>query len=458
MPRRTGRKGPTVTRAQRDHATAPKVRYIRKPIHQGKSGLLVPINILDVATLYFKFTDEDLVDRVNGLPLIFTRAGIGRFYNGNRILSIAGTDVPRFDHDPVTGEPLGLLFEPDSDNILPQTDNFLDTSWIHQNMEAPVKNVTGPDGVASSAWTVIDNATDSYHAVRQIGVFPTVDNRRANVYVQAGTLRYATFATRVYGSTPSSRVNIFDTQEGVYSHTGNAYLGQTVENLPNGWSRLGITAFDANTAYQDFLMGTSSGPDPLDTSYIGSGGTMHFAFPQAEFDYDSSYVEVPATSPVAHFPDLGSLTDLSWFNPTEGTWFAVVRPLYSPNENLGYLFTATVGGSTLNAHALLLDGQDPTARVSSGGVDSDIDGSGVTSAKDITKIASAYQVDDFVCYAEGIQIGPAISSMDLPVGTIDEFTLGMAQNSLLQFGGHVLEFGFADTRLPNNLLSTVTGG
>ena len=48
----------------------------------------------------------------------FTRASTGTFVGSNGVLQTASTDVPRFDHNPTTGESLGLLVEEARTNLL----------------------------------------------------------------------------------------------------------------------------------------------------------------------------------------------------------------------------------------------------------------------------------------------------------------------------------------------------
>jgi hypothetical protein len=70
---------------------------------------------------------------VSGQNLItFTRASDGTYVDSDGLIKTAGTDVPRFDHDPVTGECLGLLVEEQRTNLLLRSEEFDDTSaWIN---------------------------------------------------------------------------------------------------------------------------------------------------------------------------------------------------------------------------------------------------------------------------------------------------------------------------------------
>jgi hypothetical protein len=63
--------------------------------------------------------NKSLVDSVSGQNLItFTRASTGTFVDSDGVIRSAGNDVPRFDHNPLTGECLGLLVEEQRQNLL----------------------------------------------------------------------------------------------------------------------------------------------------------------------------------------------------------------------------------------------------------------------------------------------------------------------------------------------------
>jgi hypothetical protein len=73
-----------------------------------------------VPSLDLRFADnKSLVDAVTGASLVtFTRASSGTFVDSAGVIQTAATNVPRFDHNPTTGESLGLLVEEQRTNLL----------------------------------------------------------------------------------------------------------------------------------------------------------------------------------------------------------------------------------------------------------------------------------------------------------------------------------------------------
>lgn len=70
--------------------------------------------------LDLRFADnKSLVDDITGTNFVtFTRASSGTYIGSDGLIKTATTDEPRFNHNPVTGESLGLLVEEQRSNLL----------------------------------------------------------------------------------------------------------------------------------------------------------------------------------------------------------------------------------------------------------------------------------------------------------------------------------------------------
>jgi len=74
----------------------------------------------------------------------FTRAHIATFVNSQGLIETAPEDNPRFDHDPATGAPKGLLLEEARKNVLLRASNMLILVWscsgtsIATSMDLPI--------------------------------------------------------------------------------------------------------------------------------------------------------------------------------------------------------------------------------------------------------------------------------------------------------------------------------
>lgn len=99
-------------------------------------------------------------------PLVtFTRASTATFINSAGVLQTAATDVPRFDHDPVTRESLGLLVEEQRTNLLLNSDT-LSTQSVTVTAVAHTLSFYGTGTVTLTGASTAGPATGT-------GAFPT---------------------------------------------------------------------------------------------------------------------------------------------------------------------------------------------------------------------------------------------------------------------------------------------
>ncbi len=88
-----------------------------------------------------------LIDSVSGTNLTtFSRASIGTYVDASGVIQTAANDEARFDHDPDTGESLGLLIEESRTNFVKDNDQVMDA-----RANCSTAFTAGPDGNASSA-------------------------------------------------------------------------------------------------------------------------------------------------------------------------------------------------------------------------------------------------------------------------------------------------------------------
>jgi len=85
----------------------------------------------------------DFRDGVLPSNVTFSRASGGTYFNSSGTLVEVGTDTPRFDHDPITLAPLGLLIEVSSTNLA-----------RNPRGEGAVAGVIGSGGAMPTNWAV----------------------------------------------------------------------------------------------------------------------------------------------------------------------------------------------------------------------------------------------------------------------------------------------------------------
>jgi hypothetical protein len=99
----------------------------------------------NVSGAVFDFMTGGLDPRIS-----IARASSAWHYNSAGNLVEVGSNVPRFDYDPVTLAARGLLTEGARTNIALHSRDFTQSAWVKTNITAAL-NVTGIDGIGNSA-------------------------------------------------------------------------------------------------------------------------------------------------------------------------------------------------------------------------------------------------------------------------------------------------------------------
>jgi hypothetical protein len=83
--------------------------------------------------------------------ITFTRGGIGTYTDANGLIKNAASNEARFDHNPITGESLGLLIEEQRTNLLTYSENFDNAAWAKVGTCTISSNTTtAPDGALTA--------------------------------------------------------------------------------------------------------------------------------------------------------------------------------------------------------------------------------------------------------------------------------------------------------------------
>ena len=191
-------------------------------------------------------TGKTLDDRVSGNNLVtFSRASTGTYVGSDGLIKTAVADAPRFDHDPVTGESLGLLIEESRTNF--QSYSVVSTSngWTPSRLTLTANQATAPDNSSSAALITEDTSTDIRYFIGSNYLFTSGTTYCNSMFFKAGTLDLVqlTLPGAAFGT--SQHAN-FDLTNGVVT----AEVGGTafIESYQNGWYRCSFAAVATTTA------------------------------------------------------------------------------------------------------------------------------------------------------------------------------------------------------------------
>jgi len=107
----------------------------------------------DGSTLSLDFTQMSTLADLTSRGLTFSRSTSGTFINANGLVATATAGNPRFDYDPSTLQPRGLLIEGSANNLLTYSD-VRTTGWSGINATGTNDSATAPDNTnTATLWT-----------------------------------------------------------------------------------------------------------------------------------------------------------------------------------------------------------------------------------------------------------------------------------------------------------------
>ena len=206
-------------------------------------------------TLDLNFAATKTLDR----RITFTRDGVGTYVDDMGIIKYASNNTPRFDHDPTTGESLGLLIEEARTNNIDQSNAG---NWSNTNITRGTNTSqdVSPEGLNTS--TIITETTgDGLHRIKSPNISFT-DTRTFSVWIKrnSGTRDLYINANAIMGAVLNFD---FDT-ETLGSTTGTA----SFERYPNQWYRFILTGTGTGNTNGVYIQFTQSGNEG-DDSYVG---------------------------------------------------------------------------------------------------------------------------------------------------------------------------------------------
>jgi len=249
--------------------------------------------------------------------ITFTRTSTGTYVDESGVIRNAVADEPRFDHDPETGECLGLLIEEQRTN---RVTNNEDLSLWKQNSN-PTLNSN--DTVSPDGNTTADKVTQTNQVFT--GVSTDMSGITTNtVYSCSVFIKPDGDTTTRFGFYDTSNwQGSLDTDWSSGEPSTNGSLGGAsdivYEEYPNGWYR---ASFKASTQSNAFAGTVSFHCHPDRT---GTGKSAWFWGAQLEAGaFPTSYIPTSGSTETRN-PDKVSMEGdnfSDWYNQSEGTFYS----------------------------------------------------------------------------------------------------------------------------------------
>ena len=382
----------------------------------------------------------------------FTRASTATFVGANGLIQTAASGAARFDHNPATGESLGLLVEEARTNNATYSEQFDNAAWIKAGggVTITANSIAAPDGTitadtyagdGTSAMRYLVNTSDSSTGPKTISVFAKANtNNFLQLFFSGGVSSWANF----------------NVSTGVVGSIGTLCTA-SMQLLPGGWYRCILYTTDTTAVAPCLNLVTSSSSSRAESNTLSTSVYL-WGFQAEAGAFPTSYIPTVAST-VTRAADVASMTGTnfsSWYRQDEGTAYikTVNRSINSPAAPL--VFSVGAGGFPFN-ELLEWDGTGSTNAIllrvfTTAGVQSaNITGT-VNSANNVNIAAGAFKLNNFAVSLNGNT--PLVdNSGDL--SAVD--TLHIGKNwSTSRYSGTIARLAYYPVRLPDAQLQALT--
>jgi len=382
-------------------------RFHRPNARSQSERLFILNNLGDGSTLSLDFTTGVLDSR-----LTFTRASTTATYiNSNGYVTTAGTNVPRFDHDPTTLAPRGLLVEGQATNLLNWSESFATSGGTNNNWaDTSITRTTGQADPANGTTAIRFTASAGNATVISSAAIGSSAARTFSVWLR-----------RVSGT-------------GNIQYTQNNGTNWTTQAITSTWTRYSFT----HTVYHR-----------VGIRIVTSGDAIEMWGAQLETGSGASSYIPTGASQVTRNADNCEILDLTTigFNANAGTIYTDVGTRLNTGSQRNYTFLPASGSNNQ-----IFEGSGLAFNVySSGSFVAQIG----TSAIAAQKIAAAYAVNDYAVSVAGGAV--ATDTLGAVPSSLTKLTIGGSiVNAAAYMNGCVRVFKYWPTRLDNATLQSLT--
>jgi hypothetical protein len=407
------------------------------------------------ATLALDFTsgNQTLDPRIT-----FTRATTATFTGSNGLIQTAAIDAPRFDYNPTTLAPLGLLIEEQRTNLLTYSEQFDNAAWTKTRSSITADATTSPDGTVDADKLVEDTDNNSHH----VGVnfsFTSGTTYTISVYAKAAerpSLQIA-LTNPAFGSTV---IGAFDLLNGLSTGSGGTGRSQTITPIGNQWYRCSLTisaTATATSAVRFYIASTYSAASVSSYTGDGTSGIYIWGAQLEAGAFPTSYIPTVA-SQVTRSADVAVMTGTNfsdWYNQAEGTIYGEYVGINNVSGGTRRLLEIGVVNATTDRFVCGYSQTNNTRFlvVASGTAQADVTVNTIQGS--LVRFAGVYAANNFQTVTNGV-LSTADTSGTVPV--VSSLFIGSDQTSVANtvLNGHIRQIAYYPRRLANSELQAIT--
>lgn len=423
--------------------------------------------------------------------ITFTRQSIGTYVDEMGIIKTAADNEARFDHDPATGECLGLLIEEERTNILPESGDLNDQTEWHTSTNPGSLNQSANAGwmVATANTTEVVSPDGTNNACKLSGLTTSTFDKNYKVHVVPNLNNVSMSANVVYTWTlfvkdPDSVLDSdnqlafmygsrysntnaqvrFDLSNDTYTFYGDINNeSASITPYPNGWKKL--TATFTNTSSgggpRYFLQELSPQNNSV-TQFSANGEKFYvWGFQIEQGSFGTSYIPTSGST-YQRKADEGEIagTDFSnWHNQSKGTLVVnyQFKSRVQQNSPCSFRTSGASSGDSWGHYTYNGGGQQRVPLV--GKIGSNffylIGTFNSINTNQFYKVSMAYDQSSQSGCITGDTTKTGTFSAALP--TMDRLVLGwMANPTNKRMTGHIASISYYPTRLSDSTLEALT--
>ncbi|MCB9985375.1 MAG: hypothetical protein H6864_06800 [Micavibrio sp.] len=369
---------------------------------------------------------NDLTSFLGASGGTFSRASIGTYFDSSGTLQTASSGTPRFDHDPVTHAPKGILIEEARTNLLQYSGNIGMGNWAIDG---------GCSTLVADATTAPDGSNNASRIIYSCG------GARKTQSITVSTITPLTFSIFLKPSSSNNGSRLL-----VYNNTTTTSLGSI--NIPsllsggtayaNGWRRYSLTVSSgwiSGNSLRFYVYTDSSGGAIVGNDlYVWGAQVEAGSFP-------TSYIPTTTAAVTRAADNLTVPTTGGWFTTSSGSFSGQFQEASAQNTG----GTSRVMGSSLLGRFVYRVSGDNTYKI--------YDGTNIVSTASMpinsnVKISSSYGSNGLAISANGA--APVTGSFDGTWG--DQGFIWVGAN----YTGYISKYNFYPSQLSNTQLQLLT--
>jgi hypothetical protein len=375
-------------------------------------------------------------------------------------------NTARRDHNPVTGESLGLLVEEQRTNLFQRSEEFDNASWVKTAVTISSNTIVAPDGTLTGDKIVEDTTNAQRSAQQQNITTSTTTTSTTTFYAKAGerTVLSIRYGSQAMANRGQGNVDLTNGSTGGIGNIGSA-TGTTLSAtlVGNGWYRIAISTNPNDAAatqmrLQIFLSNSTvtgvSGP-----TYTGDGysGIYIWGAQLEASSTASTYIKTEA-SQVTRSADSASMTGAnfsSWYRADQISFSLEYAWVGLKSVTPQRVFTVD-DGSTSNSLSIGASSANllATAALYNGSIE-----------MNSTSPAQTFVANTFYRTAAGFAVNDSVAANNGAIGVVDTSITMPVNLSTLRFGAtsagvisnvYIKKFAAYPQRLSNANLQAIT--